>query len=186
MAWIFLSNDLRILTFSSGCFQMTAMTPALQKQNERKQDVSELSNLNSDSDDINDFSTYRSPFESFPLLRDYPGPVLLSDPVSSLSSSSASYMYPPTRSSLSSIPYFVYAEHSTLPHSSPTSSPAVLLPNLKPLKLASLVKLLDPFKRLCQYEVPGGGTCRDDGCEDVHLSRLEGANQMGQVEPTGT
>jgi hypothetical protein len=162
------------------------MTPAPQKQDERKQNVSKPSNLNNNSDDINDFSTYRSPFESFPLLRDCPGPMLLSDPVSSLSSSSVSHLYPSTRSSLSSIPNFVYAEHSTLPHSSSPSSPAVLLPDLKPLKLASQVKVLDPFKRLCQYEVPGGGTCRDDGCEDVHLSRLEGANQMGQVEPTGT
>lgn len=162
------------------------MIPAFQKQDERKQDESEPSNLDNNSDDISDFSTYRSPFDSFPLLRDFPGPMLLSDPVSSLSSSSASYMYPSARSSLSSIPYFVYTEHSTLPHSSSPSSPAVLLPDLKPLKLASLVKLLDPFKRLCQYEVPGGGTCRDDGCEDVHLSKLESANQMGQVEPTGT
>jgi hypothetical protein len=162
------------------------MTPALQKQDERKQEESEPSNLNNNSDDINEFSTYRSPFDSFPLLRDCPGPMLISDPASSLSSSSASYMYPSTRSSLSSIPYFVSTEHSTLPHPSSPSSPAVLLPDLKPLKLASLVKLLDPFKRLCQYEVPGGGTCRDDGCEDVHLSKLEGANQMGQVEPTGT
>jgi hypothetical protein len=162
------------------------MTPALQKQDERKQEESEPSNLINNSDDINEFSTYRSPFDSFPLLRDCPGPMLISDPASSLSSSSASYMYPSTRSSLSSIPYFVYTEHSTLPHPSSPSSPAVLLPDLKPLKLASLVKLLDPFKRLCQYEVPGGGTCRDDGCEDVHLSKLEGANQMGQVEPTGT
>lgn len=160
------------------------MTPALPKQDERTQDISEPSNVNNLSDDINDFSAYRSPFDSFPLLRDCPGPMLLSDPVSSLSSSSASYMYPSTRSSLSSTP-LVYAEHST-PHTLSPSSPAVLLPDLKPLKLATQIKLLDPFKRLCQYEVPGGGTCRDDGCEDVHLSRLEGANQMGQVEPTGT
>lgn len=164
---------------------MTLMTPASQNQDESKQDVSEPSNLNNNSDDTNDFLIYRSPFELFPLLRDYTGPMLLSGPVSSLSSSSVLHMYPSTRSSLSSIPDFVYAEHSTL-HSSSSSSSAVLLPDLKPLKLASQVKVLDPFKRLCQYEVPGGGTCRDDGCEDVHLSRLEGANQMGQVEPTGT
>ncbi|KIM40855.1 hypothetical protein M413DRAFT_154722 [Hebeloma cylindrosporum] len=160
------------------------MTPPLRKQDERKQHLSETSNLNNNSTGDNDFSTYLSPFEMFPLLRDYPGSMLLSDPVSSLSSVSASYMYPSTRSSLSSIPSFVYAEHSAPPHSSPPSSPTVFLPDLKPLKLASLVKSLDPFKRLCHYEVPGGGTCRDDGCEDVHLSR--GANQMGQLEPTGT
>ncbi|KAI0328886.1 hypothetical protein GY45DRAFT_941145 [Cubamyces sp. BRFM 1775] len=32
--------------------------------------------------------------------------------------------------------------------------------------------------RVCQYEVPGGGECRDQHCEDVHLSRLS------SVEPS--
>jgi len=34
------------------------------------------------------------------------------------------------------------------------------------------MKHLDPSKQLCQYEVPGGGVCRDEGCDGVHLSRL--------------
>lgn len=31
---------------------------------------------------------------------------------------------------------------------------------------------LDPGKRVCQYEVPGPGECRDEGCVDIHLRRL--------------
>jgi hypothetical protein len=45
------------------------------------------------------------------------------------------------------------------------------VPDLRPLKLACKMKGLDPDKRVCQYEVPGGGVCRDAGCEDYHLSR---------------
>ncbi|KAI5989073.1 hypothetical protein EDD15DRAFT_1337743 [Pisolithus albus] len=26
--------------------------------------------------------------------------------------------------------------------------------------------------RVCPYEVPGGGTCRNDECEELHLSRI--------------
>ena len=156
------------------------MTPALQKQDESR-DLSKPPDFNNNAEDTSEFSAYRSPFESFPRLRDYPRPVLFSDPVSSLSSPSASHMYPSTRSSLSSNSYSMRTEHST-----PPFSPTVLLPDLKALKLAFQVKSLDPFKPLCKYEVPGGGTCRDDGCDDRHLSKLEGANQMGQVEPTGT
>jgi len=27
---------------------------------------------------------------------------------------------------------------------------------------------------ICQYEIPGGGVCRDSGCRDVHLSAGRG------------
>jgi len=165
---------------------MTPITPALQEQDERRQDRSEPSDFNNNPEDTSEFSVYRSPFESFPRLRDYPRTVLSPDSVSSLSSPSVSHMYPSTRSSLSSNSYSEYAERSIPPHSLPPFSPTVLLPDLKPLKLAFQVKFLDPFKPLCKYEVPGGGTCRDDGCDDIHLSKLEDVNQMGQVEPTGT
>ncbi|KAH7928425.1 hypothetical protein BV22DRAFT_206043 [Leucogyrophana mollusca] len=50
--------------------------------------------------------------------------------------------------------------------------------NLKPLKQASLQRALgqltagDTGRRVCQYEVPGGGVCRDRDCTDLHLSRI--------------
>lgn len=46
--------------------------------------------------------------------------------------------------------------------------------------IVALKVLSDPSSRVCQYEVPGGGECRDKDCEDIHLSRLS------SVEPTGT
>ncbi|KDR82919.1 hypothetical protein GALMADRAFT_220915 [Galerina marginata CBS 339.88] len=101
-----------------------------------------------------------------------------------MSPQSSSHMYPPMRSSLSSS-RSVYTEHPTSSYSLHTSSSGFSLPNLKPLKLAAMAKLLDPFKRLCQYEIPAGGTCRDDGCEDMHLSRLVGTTEMGITEPSG-
>jgi len=61
-----------------------------------------------------------------------------------------------------------------------------MLPDLRPLKLATASRLLDPSKRICQYEVPGGGVCRDEGCEDVHLSRIAGQGGRGGAEPSGT
>lgn len=45
--------------------------------------------------------------------------------------------------------------------------------DLQPLRLVATSKwLADPSRRICQYEVPGGGVCRDDHCQDVHLSRM--------------
>ncbi|KAF7795161.1 hypothetical protein EIP86_006310 [Pleurotus ostreatoroseus] len=51
--------------------------------------------------------------------------------------------------------------------------------NLKPLQAIAIYRWLDdPSRFLCQYEVPGGGECRDSHCEDIHPSRA------GAVEPT--
>jgi hypothetical protein len=69
--------------------------------------------------------------------------------------------------------YLTYSSSYTTPTFFP-------LPTLKPLKLATASKVLDPTKQVCQYEVPGGGTCRDEECEDLHLI------SMGGVEPSGT
>lgn len=70
-----------------------------------------------------------------------------------------------------------------LSSSSSVTSPS-FLPDLKPLKKAASFKALDPSKQICQYELPGGGVCRDEGCQDVHLSRgLDGAN-VDDTEPS--
>lgn len=47
-----------------------------------------------------------------------------------------------------------------------------LVPDLRPLREATLLKSIDPNSVLCRYEFPGGGICRDAQCEDVHLSKL--------------
>ncbi|SJL07562.1 uncharacterized protein ARMOST_10912 [Armillaria ostoyae] len=84
-----------------------------------------------------------------------------------------------------------------MPHSRSSSASSVhsdmhisrLLPapDLRPLKTVTATKLLDPSKRICQYEIPGGGICRDVGCDDVHPSRLSNQQSSpGQsVDPSG-
>ncbi|KIY46728.1 hypothetical protein FISHEDRAFT_75338 [Fistulina hepatica ATCC 64428] len=62
------------------------------------------------------------------------------------------------------------------------------IPDLRPLQLATASKLLDPSKRICQYEIPGGGICRDQSCEDLHLisRRLDNTVCIGPqgIEPS--
>jgi hypothetical protein len=121
------------------------------------------------------FKSYDSPFALYPLLRSRSHPVFSGDPARQVSSSSGSSAY--IGSSSSFIP-------SSLPSASSISSQfsivSHVLPDLRPLKFASTIRLLDPYKRVCQYEVPGGGVCRDTECDDVHLSRI-GA----EGEPSG-
>jgi len=54
------------------------------------------------------------------------------------------------------------------------------IPNLQTLRmLAAARRMTDDSlenARICQFEVPGGGECRDSACGDMHLSQL-------QVEP---
>lgn len=51
---------------------------------------------------------------------------------------------------------------------------------LRSLKMATLFKNLDPDRRICQFEIPGGGVCRDDKCEDLHIER-----ELETWEPSG-
>ena len=67
--------------------------------------------------------------------------------------------------------------------SSPSASSTASITDidLKPLKQAAVLKYLsDNTRQVCQYELPGGGECRDKSCENVHLSRISA------VEPSGT
>ncbi|KAI0357432.1 hypothetical protein OH77DRAFT_100608 [Trametes cingulata] len=97
------------------------------------------------------FPSYHSLLDYHPLLREHSR----QDPTSKMSSDLS-------RSGLSSM--------------NPQSSI-----DLEPLKQSAVMKFLSSGSgRICQYEVPGGGECRDQNCEDVHLSRLS------TVEPSGT
>lgn len=141
-----------------------------------------------------DYATYDSPFQWYPLLGSR-SQSLFSDgiagiqasPLSSLSfnSSSSSLSYTSDSSLFPMPPSSSFASSF---HYSPSTHPSRIstfpVPNLKPLKLAIAFKTLDPLKRICQYEVPGGGVCRDEGCDDVHLNRL-GLGTSG-LEPSGT
>lgn len=122
-----------------------------------------------------DFPAYDSPFESYPLLRSRLRRLLsdLSPPITQDQRQQEAPL--PSLPSYSSIPSFI-SSSSTFPIVFPSC-----IPDLKPLKKAASFEALDPSKQICQYELPGGGVCRDEGCQDVHLSRgLDG------VEPTGT
>ena len=55
-------------------------------------------------------------------------------------------------------------------------------PNLQNLRMQTAARRMTDKSsenaRICQFEVPGGGECRDKTCGDLHLSQL-------QVEPNG-
>ncbi|KAF8073739.1 hypothetical protein FPV67DRAFT_763477 [Lyophyllum atratum] len=147
-----------------------------------------------------DYSTYDSPFKWYPLLASRARPLYTNsviDPSSFLSSSSSastsnssslasssnlSFFTTPSSSSSASSLSFSPSTASVYPFHTDTA--AFMLPDLRQLKLATTSKLLDPSKRICQYEVPGGGVCRDEGCEDVHLSRIAGHGRGGGAEPS--
>ncbi|KIP02888.1 hypothetical protein PHLGIDRAFT_26369 [Phlebiopsis gigantea 11061_1 CR5-6] len=106
----------------------------------------------SNPDQSNGFTAYHSPLLSYPLLRSHS---------------------PPRVRDTNSL-----AEPS---HPSQTPDLSTLFPvSLSSCKAAAVNRWLsDPSRRICQYEVPGGGECRDPGCEDIHPSRA------GSVEPSG-
>ncbi len=144
---------------------------ALPKQDARKPSHLETSQEHPDNDNLETeasfyFTNYQSLFDSYPLLR------ASSDIFSSLR------MHTPIQPSMS--PNILPSSRTASISSFPSS-----IPDLKPLRLAALSKQLDPSKRLCRYEIPGGGTCRDIQCEDMHLGRLEGINSLGVIEPSG-
>jgi hypothetical protein len=118
------------------------------------------------------FPTYSSPFDSYPLLRSR------LQRISPVQSPTVQYQQEVKASSsihslASSISSFIVSSHH-------------FVPDLKPLKRAASFKALDHSKQICQYELPGGGVCRDEGCRDVHLSRGPDGTSVDEVEPSGT
>ncbi|TFK28067.1 hypothetical protein FA15DRAFT_665850 [Coprinopsis marcescibilis] len=64
-----------------------------------------------------------------------------------------------------------------------SSSEQSLTSELNSLRETILTKSLDPNKKICQFEIPGDGVCRDANCDDVHPSRLR---QLDLDELDGT
>ncbi|KAF9450571.1 hypothetical protein P691DRAFT_458231 [Macrolepiota fuliginosa MF-IS2] len=115
------------------------------------------------------FQPYQSTLSSYPLLR--------------------AQVTPPRLLASDALPSDFFTEdnngfRSTLVSDAYSHLPTLVLPDLQPLKLATVMKYLDPSKRLCQYEVPGGGVCRDEGCDDVHLTRLPMGIDEEVAEPS--
>jgi hypothetical protein len=116
---------------------------------------------------------YHSLFHSYPLMLSKPSD-LSSSHTSLLLSSSADrsvYSSSDTGSLSSSGGHF---DRFALP-----------IPDLGPLKMATASKIFDPSKKVCQYEVPGGGICKDSSCDDIHLSRLVGSQTQTGLELSG-
>lgn len=162
------------MTLLSPVFQMNispTITSARPRQDERKPPLLEVlevrpENPNQDVPQPSPaYIDYISPFDHYPLLRSHSSPYFPSHslPISSITSDFHSF---PT------------------PIASSTPIGLSFVPDLKPLRLAVLGKRLDPSQRLCHFE-SGGGTCRDDHCEDLHLNRLERMTASGLLEPTG-
>lgn len=129
------------------------------------------------------FSSYHPLSESYPGLFSRPeraaDPSLFSrDSLSFISSSEPSNIsfYPdPFSSGLNS----VLSSAITVPRSH------VPLLDLKPLKLLASAKLFKSSGRICQFEIPGGGVCRDSKCTDIHLSRFADTDGKVEVKPSG-
>ncbi|PFH54118.1 hypothetical protein AMATHDRAFT_53961 [Amanita thiersii Skay4041] len=130
----------------------------------RKQEGSQ----NQEDVDERDYQHYVSPLSAYPLLRSF---VKNSNTEPEAQHHMDTNTLPflsdslPSRETLSS-------SSSSFFDSTQSLSANTYIPDLKLLKLASTSKRLDPSKRICQYEVPGGGICWDDKCQEVHLSRL--------------
>ena len=120
------------------------------------------------------WTTYRSPLQSYPFSRWH---LHLTDPSDTCNPSVAdnsdgtSILTPPGCFSSNS------ASGSVSVDSKDGTMPGDLF---RALKTVSLFKSLDPDRRICQFEIPGGGVCRDDKCEDIHIER-----ELETWEPSG-
>ncbi|KAI0084814.1 hypothetical protein BDY19DRAFT_969328 [Irpex rosettiformis] len=109
--------------------------------------------VSTSSQPSNQFVAYSSPLSSYPLLH----ASLPQHLIGTISTTTD--------------PYAMFPNSST-PERPDSKDPHVLAGvNLKAIKAIAMHRWLsDPFRRLCQYEVPGGGECRDRNCEDIHPS----------------
>jgi len=133
------------------------------------------------------FPLYDSPLSRYPLLRPRSGPDSNSGNTSFANlqseTTTASQASARTLSPLS-VPFPSPISCTTDAVSSHSSSP-IPLPDLKQLKEAVLHRSLAQLTRrstdlrVCPYEVPGGGVCRDKDCEELHLGQIS-------TEPSGT
>ena len=104
-----------------------------------------------DSVTTDTFSSYNSPFSSYPLLRNH-----------MIASKGSSNVFSDLKSS------------SSVDSSYPIGlSLPFEIPDLRPLRTVVMTRLAGPDRFICQYEVPGGGICRDRTCSDLHLSDMD-------------
>jgi hypothetical protein len=120
------------------------------------------------------WTTYRSPLQSYPFSRWHLHPTGPSDVVdgSMASSSNGLSILTPSGS---------FSSNSATSSASTNHEDLTMTGNLfESLKMVTFFKNLDPERRICQFEIPGGGVCRDDECEDLHIER-----ELETWEPSG-
>jgi hypothetical protein len=120
------------------------------------------------------WTTYQSPLQSYPFSRWHLHLTDSSDfsDVSTAGSSGRLSILTPSGS---------FSSNSAGGSALVDSQDATMAGNLlRSLKMVTLFKSLDPDRRICQFEIPGGGVCRDDKCEDLHIER-----KLETWEPSG-
>lgn len=117
---------------------------------------------------------YQSPIQSYPFSRWH---LHLTGPSSFANGSMAS-----SSNGLSILtPSGSFSSNSASSSTSADSKDATMAGNLlRSLKMVTLLRSLDPDRRICQFEIPGGGACRDDKCEDLHIEK-----ELETLEPSG-
>ena len=120
------------------------------------------------------WTTYQSPLRSYPLSRWH---LHLTDPSDFSNVPIAGGSSGPSILTSSGSFSSNSASGLALVNSKDATIPGSLL---RSLKMVTLFKSLDPGKRICQFEIPGGGACRDDECEDLHIER-----ELETWEPSG-
>ena len=119
------------------------------------------------------WTTYQSPLQSYPFSRWH---LHLTDP-SDLSNTSMA----DSSNGLSVLtPSGSFSSNSAGPASVDPKDTMVPGNLLRSLKVATLFKTLNPDRRVCRFEIPGGGVCRDDQCEDLHIEK-----ELEMWEPSG-
>lgn len=119
------------------------------------------------------WTAYHSPLQSYPFSRWHLHLTDQSDPswASTAGSSSELSILTPSGS---------FSSNSASGPASGDTKDATTDNLLRSLKMVTLFKSLDPDRRICQFEIPGGGVCRDDKCEDLHIER-----ELERWEPSG-
>lgn len=109
--------------------------------------------VSQDTDATDKIFSYTSPFSSYPLLRN---------------------QRPTTKTYAAGTFDLRSSVFVEIPHFSGSNlAPQLEVPDLGPLRMSLLSKLAGVDKFLCQYEVPGGGVCRDKTCTDLHLDDVK-------------
>ena len=137
-------------------------------------DVSERSEQAVSSGPSERWSTYQSPLQSYPFSRWHlhlTGPSNFVNGFTASGSDGLSILTPSGSFSSNSASGSAFTD---------PKDATIAGDLLKSLKMVTLFRSLDPDRSICQFEIPGGGVCRDDKCEHLHIER-----ELETWEPSG-